>query len=355
MAHELSNRVTGQEITGQVENAADAAMFYVSDEVPWHKLGVAVPDKLTAKEAIIACGGDYEVKLAPVYDEDMNQIVYERDEDGVPCNFPRRLYRADNSESLAIVGNDFCPIQNWDAFSAMDAIVAQGAANYVSAGVLGRGEKLFITMKLPKDIIIAGDHVVAYFHGLNAHDGTNAFTLYDGMFRQVCANTVRMAWGAAKTRYKIYHKKNWEQHLAEARNVLGFMLKSTKTFEETANLLLNTAFDEVMFGSLVDDLFPEPKEGASKKAFTAWRSSQEGLHDAYAKSDLSNIRETAWGAWNAITDYHDHGRTNRGDEVRRNTNRFLTTFERTAWKDEALDRIIDTTGIKADILAIQKA
>lgn len=51
-----------------------------------------------------------------------------------------------------MVGKDYEVVQNIDAFSFFDAIVGDDGIQYETACALGKGERIFITAKLPNYI-----------------------------------------------------------------------------------------------------------------------------------------------------------------------------------------------------------
>ncbi|MFR1445981.1 DUF932 domain-containing protein, partial [Acinetobacter baumannii] len=65
-------------------------------------------------------------------------------------------YRPDTNAILGDrLGKDYEVVQNIDAFSFFDAIVGGEGIQYETAGALGKGEKIFITAKLPGYIKVA--------------------------------------------------------------------------------------------------------------------------------------------------------------------------------------------------------
>src|SRR5688572_2399179 len=122
MAHQLEIR------NGQ------ASMIYVG-EVPWHGLGTRLDAPATSAEAIRAARLDWRVVKKPLCAVDglavqaTNRFAVVRSD----------LWGKEDCPILGIVGPDYTPLQNREAFAFFDDIVGEGAAIYHTAGALGGG------------------------------------------------------------------------------------------------------------------------------------------------------------------------------------------------------------------------
>src|SRR5687768_8669677 len=101
-------------------------------EVPWHRLGTRLDNPATAKDAIVAAGLDWEVQKQRLYTGPERDIRV-RDK-YVVCRTDR-LAQPDGGQ-LGIVGADYQPLQNEEAFSFLDPVVGEGAAVYHTMGSL---------------------------------------------------------------------------------------------------------------------------------------------------------------------------------------------------------------------------
>src|ERR1700761_9153648 len=143
MAHNLNyNEQTGKH------------SFFSVKEKAWHGLGQIVEDYPTSAGAIRYAGLDYIVEKRALF---TNSLPNELDEMSESIVFPKinvpdffATVRNDNHAVLGVVGKDYEVVQNSDAFQFLDAIVGGGdGIKYETAGALGRGERIFITAKLP--------------------------------------------------------------------------------------------------------------------------------------------------------------------------------------------------------------
>jgi len=142
-------------------------MMYVN-EVPWHRLGKRLENPATATEAIDAAGLGWDVQLQPLY-TGPDRAVKVKDRFAV-CRIDR-LDHADGGQ-LGIVGRDYTPLQNREAFNFLDPLVGENAAIYHTAGSLRDGRRVWMLAKLPGEIRVIGDDIAEKYLLLsNSHDG----------------------------------------------------------------------------------------------------------------------------------------------------------------------------------------
>ena len=200
MAHELST-VNGR-----------AGLIYVG-EVPWHGLGSRLDAPATPPRRSTPPGLDLEVGLSPLATAD-----------GTPVPRKKAVVRRDNGEVIGVVGNGYVPVQNREAFGFLDAVAADGAVRYHTAGSLRRGERIWLLGKLPGQIRVRGseDLTEKYLLLSNSHDGSSALRVFFTPIRVVCANTLAMADRGGKGEgIAIRHQGNLPAKIREAQEVLG--------------------------------------------------------------------------------------------------------------------------------------
>src|SRR4051794_6541888 len=102
-------------------SSGKTAMMYVG-EVPWHRLGTKLDQPATACEAIEAAGLNYQAELKSLFTTD-----------GIPVPQRKGVVRSDTGDVLGVVGNSYVPVQNFQAFGFLDAVVADGGLRYHTA------------------------------------------------------------------------------------------------------------------------------------------------------------------------------------------------------------------------------
>lgn len=302
----------------------EVAVFTVR-EPAWHKLGKTFDRDITVAEAIVASGQDYTVEKQPVFYE------------GTELTTRKFTVRTDTNTVLGVVGNKYEIVQPSEAYSAAQVLQDQGDIQCVAGGVLFEGQRTFLTVRLPEDILIAGEEYIPYLNALNSFDGSWANLFMISPIRTVCENTCNFAMREAVRKYAFKHMKNWERKMAEAKKVLALSKKYFKEFQDQANDLVIAKFTEAQFEKIVNSLLKVPGDDATNRAKTMFESERSKMFEAYNADDLNNIRDTKWGAYNAFVDYADHMRNSRGENAE--ARKFIRTFEDTAVKDRAFELI----------------
>lgn len=289
------------------------AMMYVG-EVPWHRLGTKLEQPATALEAIQASGLDYRVELKQLTTNDGNEVTSRK-----------ATVRSDTSEVLGVVGNGYVPVQNFQAFGFLDAIVADGGLRYHTAGALGKGEKIWMLAKLPGHIQVknSSDLVDKFLLLSNSHDGSAALRVYFTPIRVVCQNTLALAERRSHGQgVSILHKGDLTAKIKEAQQVLGFATRFYDDAAERINRLASHYPTEAQISSYFRELYPDPEEGKDNTRANNVRQELHRLFEEGIGHDEPSIKHSTWVAFNAVTEFVDHVRTARGtNEVDRASRR----------------------------------
>lgn len=290
MAHEINiNETTGK------------ASIFVVKEPAWHGLGQVVENALTAEEAVLAAGLNWEVEKRPVlYNWDGKQLE-------VPGN--NAVVRLDNGNVLGIVGNSYTPIQNREAFSFFDSLVSEKEAIYHSAGALGAGERIWVLAKLPTDTVIGGEDLINnYVLIYNSHDGSAAVSALMTPVRVVCNNTLTAALRTARNKVTVRHTKNVVENLREAHKLLGLANRYRVELESA----LNQFSKKNVTGEIADKYLSMIFDGRDAEGQVVERSKRTKgkILDIFESSvggqDSVTCRGTLYGLYNAVTFYHDN-------------------------------------------------
>lgn len=275
----------------------DGVASFASTQTAWHGLGQIVDGAMTAKEAIRLAHLDYEVVKVPNYAFHNGEFL------DTPASFS--TLRTDNNQILGDrIGKNYTIVQNSEAFDFFDSITDAGAAIYETAGVLGIGEKIFVTAKMPDTIRIAGtdDLTEVYVLLTSSHDGSGSIIAAVTPVRVVCQNTLNMALSNTINRVAIRHTSAVKDRLAEAHKVLGISKVFVQEANECFNHLSKKYVSDGAVKELIRNLFNEQERDSTR---------MKNIEEAALKSYFTGVGQekiigTAWGALNGITFYLDH-------------------------------------------------
>jgi phage/plasmid-like protein (TIGR03299 family) len=290
MAHELETLANGQTAFASARLSA------------WHQLGTITEDTMTADEIMTkAFLGGWKVRKLPL------QAV-ETTETGVSlieCPDRWMTVRTNivdgRTEYLGVVGEEYTVVQNEEAAEILDLLVDEaGGAHFETAGSMRRGKAIFVTMKLPDTMRIAGvDDIDLYLAATTAHDGTQALRVDATPVRIVCANTQRAAFARTKGFYVFRHTANIKQQVSQAREAMGLMWRYLDAFQAAAERMINETLTIAELWPLLDDATDTAKTKARQRGATL----RYLIRDADTQKA---IKGTRWAGYQAITEYIDH-------------------------------------------------
>jgi phage/plasmid-like protein (TIGR03299 family) len=181
----------------------------------------------------------------------------------------RAVTRTDNSHTLGVVRNRYEVVQNTKAFDFIDFLTTGELgqkATIDAAGVLGKGERIFVTAKFHDSLKIVGDDTLdMYAVFTNSFDGSSPVCCMITPVRVVCNNTLNMAFGNCTGRFNLRHTKSIhskieinEENIRNATsclNVLGqYTEKLLEGVERLGNITLNkTKIDHIIKDALASD------------------------------------------------------------------------------------------------------
>jgi len=298
--------------------------FFSVKEKAWHGLGTIVDQYPTSAEAIQYAGLDYEVIKSPLF-------TYQRDEtignDGeiiegrqipVPNHFAS--VRTDNLAVLGVVGKDYEIVQNRNAFEFFDAIVGGGdGILYETAGALGKGERIFITAKLPGYIKVGGQDVIEkYLMLTTSHDGLGSIMAAFTPVRVVCQNTLNAAMRNHSNSIKIRHTASANERLKQAHLLMGISGNLAGELEGLFNHWSTVRITDKQVKKLIQIAMSPNKEtlsnletGKLDKLSTNYTNMVDSVYEYALGSPTQQMQTTAgtvFGAYNAITGYFQNVR-----------------------------------------------
>jgi phage/plasmid-like protein (TIGR03299 family) len=290
-----------------------SAAFVSAREVAWHKLGTVTEGSLTAQDALEIAQLNWKVKVSE------NHIQTEVD--GQTISLPNKFltYRNHPKKGLAalgVVGNRYTPIDNSEAFDFLNVLADESGAVFETAGSLGNGQRVFMTMKFPDSMTLGGVDVVDnYIMAVNSHDGSSAFVVAVTPIRAVCTNTVRLALAQAKSKISLKHTSGATAKVQQARETLGIVWKYQEAFQLEVESLLSQKFTDNDYKKFVEVLIPTPRnKDVTQRQLNSVENKRGELMSLWASPTQQIVANTKWAAYNAAVEWADWIKSVRGSD-----------------------------------------
>jgi phage/plasmid-like protein (TIGR03299 family) len=302
--------------------------FFSRKEKAWHGLGVIVQDYPNSAEAMRFAGLDYTVKKRSMVLKNESDCFNADDmlpEIEVPNYYA--TVRTDNNAVLGVVGKDYEIVQNVDAFTFFDSIVGGEGILYETAGALGKGERIFITAKLPDYIRVGKDDCIEkYLFLTTSHDGFGSITAAFTPVRIVCNNTLNAAMRNHTNAIKIRHTASVKERLAEAHKLMHISNQMSDELSGIFNQWANVRITDKEVKQLIQVAMVPNKEtldnlikGRTDELSTVYNNMVDKVYE-YAMSAPSQLEVTTagtlFGAYNAVTGYFQNVRNYRDGEAK---------------------------------------
>ena len=306
------------------DEATGKHSFFSVKEKAWHGLGQIISSYPTSAEAIQHAGLDYDIVKRPLYVREQAQ-----DSDSILTEVPEHFatVRTDKGIPLGVVGKDYQVLQNREAFSFFDSIVGGGEGIiYETAGALGKGERIFITAKLPDYIKVGSDDLIEkYLFLTTSHDGSGSITAAFTPIRIVCANTLGAALRNMTNVVRIRHTVNAKLRLEQAHKVMGLANNLSLEMEGIFNQWAKVRITDKEVHKLIQmalasnaETLGQIKDGKVDELSTVFKNQCE---DAFSYAMLNDTQQlettkgTVFGAYNAVTGYFQNVRNFKNDEA----------------------------------------
>ncbi len=268
---------------------------------PWHGLGTIIEEAPTAEQAIVAAGLDWEVEKKTMFYESSDSNLL-----ASPDRFA--VVRKTDNAYLGDAGTSWQPLQNREAFSFFDPFVLSNEASYETAGSLENGRTIWVLAKINRDPIevIKGDVVNKYVLLVNKHKAGFSVQSTLTPIRVVCNNTLTGALNNAEWIVKANHSAKMQEKL---QDIQGIIASADSSFNQAAEAYKTFAKKKIT-SQIIDQVLSETFEWSiatdSERENSFKRKQTETimrLFETGRGTDISGVRGSLWGLYNAITEF----------------------------------------------------
>lgn len=302
---------------------------------PWEYSGaVKVENCKTAADVMSAANIDFEVAKCELIAKMPTNSVLEHKgfvfggDNYVQCPNAYATYRTDYNIPLGIVKERYTPVQNKEAFNFFDDCIGKDRAIWQTAGFFGNGERIFVSAKLPNDILVNGDPVENYLVFTNSHDGSSGVKILFTPIRVVCQNTLNAAIKTSTNFVSFRHTSSVHDNINVAKEILGICKEKVQFVKEQFNFLANKLISDENAMKLFGDVILTDKEKSDiiatghniqqiiTRNYDAIYDANISMKKVNALSEMNNyyyvgagqreVLGTAWGVLNAVSGYYSN-------------------------------------------------
>ena len=312
-------------------------MSYSLKGKPWAYRGaVNVENCKTAAEVISVAGLNWNVAKCELVAKMPTHDIYAKEKDAFImgdsmykiCPNAYATYRTDYNIPLGIVKERYTPVQNVEAFTFFDGAIGKDKAIWQTVGFFGNGERIFVSAKLPKNILVNGDPIENYLVFTTSHDGSSGVKILFTPIRIVCENTLNAAIASSTNYISFRHTKSVHGNLDIATEILDICNTRIVALQEQFNIMRKIQMTDdkaqQIFANVIlteDEQFRIKQTGHTVGQIITrdWRAindSQVSMKKVNTLSEINNyyfagigqkeILGTAWGVYNAITGYYSN-------------------------------------------------
>ena len=336
----------------EIRNGVASFVENKKSGLAWHGLGEKVEGAMYVDEALKLSHADYNVMMQPVMvltPEIQDRILYRGgiDEDTLLSLIIPKVkatVRTDINQSLGVVSDSYGIVQNYDAFRFLDMLVSGKMSDrdntpvIETAGVLGRGERVFITAKFPQQIVLDAkrdDLVDMYAVFTTSHDGTGAVRCVITPVRVVCNNTLNLALSNNVGRINFRHTSDVmsrldllnEENAKFTYQTLNLYDVYSKGLKDQFDHLRNIKVSEKELDNILADVLLSPE---AAKIFHETQSIDSDGIKTRTRNLFNNVkltleqgvgqdiqeRGTALWAVNGLTSYYQNEANFSSDEIK---------------------------------------
>jgi phage/plasmid-like protein (TIGR03299 family) len=273
-------------------------------EVPWHGLGVKVPNDLTPEQMMDKAGLNWTVEKIPAFIElpltgDLTDHGFRKVQTGQSA-----LVRSTDNSILTNVSDGWEPVQNSEAFDFFYKFVMKGNMNMHTAGSLKNGTIVWVLAKINESFEVFGkDKVDSYLLFTNPHIYGRCIDVRFTPIRVVCNNTLTLSLHGKKD---LMVRKNHRQVFDSefVTKALGLATDQMAVYKDVAEFLGSKRYTDETLTNFMKEIFPVTGKKVGTKELSRPAKKALSIVDTQPGSEFAP--GTFWNAFNAVTFLADH-------------------------------------------------
>lgn len=317
-------------------------------EPAWHGLGTVFTEPLTATEALEKADGDYEIITVPLeYPEWLRTALEVQHKSTATKQFA--LVRQTKGNEVATVfgtvGDRYTPMQNRDIATILNPLSDEWPVETV--GLLAEGKTLFMSLDAGEGAVRkngALDAIHQYFLVSNTHDKGRSLQIAFTPVRVVCQNTLMSGLSQAHLKASLPHLKGVKADFEFRVTLMAQMREAQRQVMENMQRLVDTDaarsdVKDILLSAYAPVPLPRKVEMLNQISDTSkfrpeeierllkvrekWQYDNERV-SAYRELAASRVEafndehsafaNTAWAAWQGITEAENYRRGKKGYE-----------------------------------------
>lgn len=283
----------------EVEIIDGQAQMAYAGEVPWHGLGTKVASDLAPSQIMQQAGLDWSVEK-----ETMTTAS------GTEIEGKKALVRSSDNKVLDVVGDNWNPVQNSEAFEFFSEYCLAGDMEMHTAGSLKGGQMVWALAKVKESFdILGGDQVDSYLLFSNPHKYGKAIDVRFTPIRVVCNNTLSMSLGQnVANSVSLNHRTAFNPE--SVKETLGIASEKFAMYKETAQFLASKQFNMDSLIQYYNEVFPRTYQGKKEVTVQGYEDLTNNAQKAFSFLETQPGAEFGEGSWwsalNSVTYLTDH-------------------------------------------------
>lgn len=285
--------------------------FYTSNPGGIRPAGAVVQTEIGMDQILDAF--DFELKQVQTYAEiDGTMVRHEDKSSMVRVGGVDQFGAPIAPVPLSVMSNNFRVNHYRDHFAGLASQLLDEGCKLMTVGTMADGARGFAQFELPDNI---GE--IAFPGG----DGNGGLTLNIGdsvdgsmstcasqtLSRYVCLNVFSVKALGFGPLYNVRHTRSAGAKIAEGNEMVMKAVRNASAIKQMIERMTDTEFVESEFRALIKGIQGDcPEEDGVAK--TKWANKNEALMERYHADDLNGVRNTVWGALNAVQGWSQHVR-----------------------------------------------